>query len=122
MQDEETKEVFDLQEKRLLILYIFITILVVARHLAFPFGLITLGSYTDYISGLILSFILLFGLSYSYFSLIGLIKEYHPDKIVKIGRTLKYFFILEVFGLLSECMFDTFFILNKVFNIFGIDS
>ena len=81
MQDEETKEVFDLQEKRLLILYIFITILVVARHLAFPFELITLSSYTDYVSGLILSFILLFGLSYSYFSLIGLIKEYHTDKL-----------------------------------------
>ena len=98
MQDEEINSKFKKQELTQFAIYAFVYMSITIRYFLSATGDIELEGLTYNITGVLLPFILLIGLVYTYFSLTSLLKEYHIEHYKKIQRPLLWFFLFEIAG------------------------
>ena len=84
-------------------------------------GVIVIEGTAFNITGVFLPFILLSGLCFTYFSLVNLLKEYHPDHYVKIQKPLRWFFIFEVLGQMSDASYVIVTLLDE-FKVLNLDD
>ena len=92
-------------------MYISLSIIVSVRYFAVALELIKPCGIIDFAVGVVSLSGNLFFLSYEYFSLTGLLKEYHYKEYSNLKRTLRFFFIFEIIGVTADCIFCSIYLL-----------
>ena len=113
MQDEEINSEFKKQELTQFVIYAVVYASISIRYLLCATGDIELEGLTYNITGVVLPFILLCGLIYTYFSLTSLLKEYHIKHYKKIQRPLLWFFLFEIAGQFLDFAYVAVTLLNE---------
>ena len=83
-----------------------LSVLICSSQILKAIGVIAIWNPIGIGFGFVIKFILLWGLIFSYGELKELISDNHPERFKKIKKSLKYFYVFELFGLGTTILID----------------